>query len=168
MRFLPVRRKGSLIVLIDTWWNVNYVLYIRHSHTPLVLIDTWWNVNTSSNTKIVTSCLGFNRYMVECEYGHPKIYQAKPSVLIDTWWNVNYFGRVDIITAYRVLIDTWWNVNFQALFLRASSRTLVLIDTWWNVNFFKSLLLDLFKVLIDTWWNVNVSKITVFLYFSVF
>ena len=128
------RMRRTNIVLIDTWWNVNYVLYIRHSHTPLVLIDTWWNVNTSSNTKIVTSCLGFNRYMVECEYGHPKIYQAKPSVLIDTWWNVNYFGRVDIITAYRVLIDTWWNVNFQALFLRASSRTLVLIDTWWNVN----------------------------------
>ena len=57
------------IVLIDTWWNVNYLSPSFSYPLFIVLIDTWWNVNISSITKIVTSCLGFNRYMVECEYG---------------------------------------------------------------------------------------------------
>ena len=35
------------------------------------------------------SFLGFNRYMVECEY-HMKLIKGEASlVLIDTWWNVN-------------------------------------------------------------------------------
>ena len=33
--------------------------------------------------------LGFNRYMVECEYLSDTMHIYPTSVLIDTWWNVN-------------------------------------------------------------------------------
>ena len=32
-------------VLIDTWWNVNYIMPRRCITQFFVLIDTWWNVN---------------------------------------------------------------------------------------------------------------------------
>ena len=34
----------------------------------LVLIDTWWNVNDKVYTIYNADGVGFNRYMVECEY----------------------------------------------------------------------------------------------------
>ena len=33
------------IVLIDTWWNVNFHLLCPSMTGTAVLIDTWWNVN---------------------------------------------------------------------------------------------------------------------------
>ena len=33
------------IVLIDTWWNVNFVCTVQNGNFREVLIDTWWNVN---------------------------------------------------------------------------------------------------------------------------
>ena len=33
-----------------------------------VLIDTWWNVNEIAIKVFNDSDVGFNRYMVECEY----------------------------------------------------------------------------------------------------
>ena len=33
--------------------------------------------------------LGFNRYMVECEFLTPQSFGEEQLVLIDTWWNVN-------------------------------------------------------------------------------
>ena len=63
-------------VLIDTWWNVN-------NHTPAllppsgqVLIDTWWNVNDTLRA-FTSASVGFNRYMVECEYD---IYLVLPNL----------------------------------------------------------------------------------------
>ena len=32
-------------VLIDTWWNVNYIQQSKILNPNKVLIDTWWNVN---------------------------------------------------------------------------------------------------------------------------
>ena len=57
-----------MLVLIDTWWNVN-VYRIRFSFRDdiLVLIDTWWNVNVIMQGQLL----------------------VKLPVLIDTWWNVN-------------------------------------------------------------------------------
>ena len=37
----------------------------------------------------VASADGFNRYMVECEFGFGGIPVKASRVLIDTWWNVN-------------------------------------------------------------------------------
>ena len=56
-----------ILVLIDTWWNVNeeFTNYLREA--GFVLIDTWWNVN-------------FIRKSGNYKNGN---------VLIDTWWNVN-------------------------------------------------------------------------------
>ena len=56
-----------MIVLIDTWWNVNKIFDIRPNTSIVVLIDTWWNVNNKSQTFSKENGFGFNRYMVECE-----------------------------------------------------------------------------------------------------
>ena len=59
---------GNTVVLIDTWWNVNA------SNTCLEFIEELgFNryMVECEFTKIVISCLGcssFNRYMVECEF----------------------------------------------------------------------------------------------------
>ena len=58
----------TAIVLIDTWWNVNFIKMALFIILQMVLIDTWWNVNKSSIFLL------------------PSFYR----VLIDTWWNVNY------------------------------------------------------------------------------
>ena len=59
-----------MLVLIDTWWNVNILTPQSFGEEQLVLIDTWWNVNTNK--------LGAGVDAVE--------------VLIDTWWNVNIYN----------------------------------------------------------------------------
>ena len=56
-----------MLVLIDTWWNVNPAYYSYRYKEALVLIDTWWNVNIASVAIDVMVRSGFNRYMVECE-----------------------------------------------------------------------------------------------------
>ena len=35
----------SMLVLIDTWWNVNKYKGKLSNGRAVVLIDTWWNVN---------------------------------------------------------------------------------------------------------------------------
>ena len=60
--------------------------------------------------------MGFNRYMVECEF----------------------CIQIYCCAAFIVLIDTWWNVNMRLL-RSPTLLLLVLIDTWWNVNTFISL-----------------------------
>ena len=37
-----------VLVLIDTWWNVNQSFGEEQLKEAFVLIDTWWNVNTQS------------------------------------------------------------------------------------------------------------------------
>ena len=58
---------GFLLVLIDTWWNVNRARSSSDLALFSVLIDTRWNVN----------------------FVHTGGCFFKLSVLIDTWWNVN-------------------------------------------------------------------------------
>ena len=59
--------------------------------------------------------MGFNRYMVECEFKTGLTTVASSIVLIDTWWNVNVVGAGIAIFRKFVLIDTWWNVNLLTL-----------------------------------------------------
>ena len=77
------------IVLIDTWWNVNMYDLSNAYFTDSVLIDTWWNVNYVYTCHISVHMHGFNRYMVECEYFKYMQLVWYSAVLIDTWWNVN-------------------------------------------------------------------------------
>ena len=56
-----------VVVLIDTWWNVNTFRIVNRDIVSKVLIDTWWNVN-----KV-----------------RAKVFEEGKAVLIDTWWNVN-------------------------------------------------------------------------------
>ena len=37
-----------VLVLIDTWWNVNIKFTEHYIDEKLVLIDTWWNVNNDN------------------------------------------------------------------------------------------------------------------------
>ena len=59
----------DITVLIDTWWNVNEFIDTIKRTCNLVLIDTWWNVNKTLDDIYILLHLGFNRYMVECEFG---------------------------------------------------------------------------------------------------
>ena len=70
------------IVLIDTWWNVNF----RKSWE--VLVD-YMECESLSDLLKVYIANRFNRYMVECEFYQILLYQGHIFVLIDTWWNVN-------------------------------------------------------------------------------
>ena len=86
-----------------------------------------------SRFHLMCKVFGFNRYMVECEFGYEYFIYADTDVLIDTWWNVNMLPLCVSSKVSVVLIDTWWNVNKDAGKLRAALID-VLIDTWWNVN----------------------------------
>ena len=44
-----------------------YQKQLDTTHSILVLIDTWWNVNYTYNQHPHRTYPGFNRYMVECE-----------------------------------------------------------------------------------------------------
>ena len=79
-----------MLVLIDTWWNVNTNINLGNVNSGIsVLIDTWWNVNKT----------------------FAKIFEELKGVLIDTWWNVNLHIARMRLCIWTVLIDTWWNVN---------------------------------------------------------
>ncbi len=42
-------------------------------------------------TEMMIQQIGFNRYMVECEFCDvSSAYECRTAVLIDTWWNVNF------------------------------------------------------------------------------
>ena len=43
--------------------NAYFIMTVQN----IVLIDTWWNVNFINNVPVKGN-LSFNRYMVECEY----------------------------------------------------------------------------------------------------
>ena len=65
--FELVQSNTDGLVLIDTWWNVNFRSPLFLTDDCLVLIDTWWNVNTLLNYLLYWGYERFNRYMVECE-----------------------------------------------------------------------------------------------------
>ena len=81
---------NQIIVLIDTWWNVNIL--------PLCVSS---NVSGFNRYMVECECFlylqfnccdhAFNRYMVECEYDKFASNWFAYIVLIDTWWNVNVF-----------------------------------------------------------------------------
>ena len=82
------------------------------NNQSVVLIDTWWNVNHGEYAGFTGWFLGFNRYMVECEFASiPLTSTGYVRVLIDTWWNVNRGFFIELTGDMNVLIDTWWNVN---------------------------------------------------------
>ena len=45
MKNLQIILKKPVLVLIDTWWNVNSNEEALNRYMAYVLIDTWWNVN---------------------------------------------------------------------------------------------------------------------------
>ena len=46
-----------LLVLIDTWWNVNEAGKKTNEEIAFVLIDTWWNVNYILQLHLSLLCL---------------------------------------------------------------------------------------------------------------
>ena len=61
-----------IVVLIDTWWNVNEEKISVKEPVLAVLIDTWWNVN------LINLLFSLRENLV----------------LIDTWWNVNTYDEM--------------------------------------------------------------------------
>ena len=59
-----------LLILIETYWNVNQYPASPQLLQCIILIETYWNVNT-------------NRIMVQVDVER---------ILIETYWNVNRFA----------------------------------------------------------------------------
>ena len=105
-----------LIVLIDTWWNVNLIRSILYLTVSVCFNRYMVECELNTLTSTLYPVPGFNRYMVECEYFIHDEDCNIFTVLIDTWWNVNIKSNDHIAGGKAVLIDTWWNVNeFLAL-----------------------------------------------------
>ena len=81
-------------------------------YSSKVLIDTWWNVNKQDVTIFVMDEIGFNRYMVECEYrcvwGFSMVHQRFNRYMVECEF---LHGLITLSSQPCVLIDTWWNVN---------------------------------------------------------
>ena len=78
-----------LKVLIETLWNVNFCLNSACVCCLLVLIETLWNVNLNAESDRAEAPAGINRNIVECKF-FLRWYLARSSrVLIETLWNVN-------------------------------------------------------------------------------
>ena len=78
--------------------------------------------------------VGFNRYMVECEFKLPPIRLVTHcAVLIDTWWNVNMWDLQE--KDYSADGFNRYMVECECLYFKPiTMHIVVLIDTWWNVN----------------------------------
>ena len=105
----------TTVVLIETLWNVNFVLkladlsevdinrniveckfwfhFFKHP-VAAVLIETLWNVNVKQSIIFNDSETGINRNIVECKYTTCKATYRTDNVLIETLWNVNAFFRI--------------------------------------------------------------------------
>ena len=53
--------------LIDTQWDVNYLVYITPQDNVSELIDTQWDVNMNKDD-LKYNAEGINRYIVGCKY----------------------------------------------------------------------------------------------------
>ena len=122
------------VVLIETYWNVNFPerLYLTALH--FVLIETYWNVNKFKAAKAFKDA-GINRNILECKYdirnhrgtGHDRINRnilECKSVILPTAKNTSIcINRnilecksrvaVPVLVATGVLIETYWNVNAE-------------------------------------------------------
>ena len=64
----PYRLVYSLLVLIETYWNVNVEeMFVFRKHI-LVLIETYWNVNKPLTVTGLALALGLNRNILECKF----------------------------------------------------------------------------------------------------
>ena len=60
------------------------------------MVECEFNVNWICKTR----CSCFNRYMVECEFHKAYNKASSITVLIDTWWNVNNLTDIGDIIRY--------------------------------------------------------------------
>ena len=120
--------------LIDTLWNVNFV--VGHVFYDFVseLIDTLWNVNVLCRLHSLTAAYRINRYIMECKWDFLCV----------------LFVFSDRINRY--IMECKFNFKLR----KRDCLTLELIDTLWNVNGINFICPTVFSLeLIDTLWNVN-------------
>ena len=113
----------AILVLIETYWNVNVELNKSPGISVIVLIETYWNVNQNSLSLLNPKRLRINRNILECKFYNRTIvcksntginrnileckYQVETHdnhcnyVLIETYWNVNSFKRYYFVTDYQ-------------------------------------------------------------------
>ena len=128
--------RKCVIILIETYWNVNSSSQNTNDRLRHILIETYWNVNKFSKNCIVTQDY-INRDILECK--SELISYASSihiQILIETYWNVNNFNRpfMNRISAH---------INRDILecksFCSSTDRraAMILIETYWNVNVYK-------------------------------
>ena len=77
------------VVLIETYWNVNFTRSASRSCRVLVLIETYWNVNPFRWGVFRVADSSLNRNILECKFRPVRAVRATRPVLIETYWNVN-------------------------------------------------------------------------------
>ena len=86
--------------------------YIGGYRRLLVLIDTWWNVNLTLDDISFHRLASFNRYMVECELREDWKPEKEPNSFNRYMVECESWSKYSMFPINLVLIDTWWNVNF--------------------------------------------------------
>ena len=57
----------SVSVLIETYWNVNITREVLPTETAIVLIETYWNVNLTTEKGVIIYKKRLNRNILECK-----------------------------------------------------------------------------------------------------
>ena len=101
----------TVLVEIDTLWNVKAEDNESNIVEESVEIDTLWNVKIPAKSSIKRIDLCRNRYIVECKVLFSISCISDLFVEIDTLWNVKCSMRGQGKRCLIVEIDTLWNVK---------------------------------------------------------
>ena len=101
----------SEMILIETYWNVNYNDTPKIISNASILIETYWNVNGDSVVCEMITKININRDILECKSRFSLDSRLMSLILIETYWNVNLFPVSCELMQNNILIETYWNVN---------------------------------------------------------
>ena len=92
---------------------------MRNIGVEVVLIETYWNVNFFPQSLAKDSGRSLNRNILECKFQRRVGKGSSQSqVLIETYWNVNTYFEGKKAENKWVLIETYWNVNAVDTYIR--------------------------------------------------
>ena len=131
--FFIVKLLINLLVLISTYWNVNFFVRPIMFSSTSVLISTYWNVNDFLFVFSISFSIRFNLNLLEC----------KSSWYSDFVWKPESFNLNLLECKYYWLnprLYTAWSFNLNLLECKFGNKIknnrpeFVLISTYWNVN----------------------------------
>ena len=106
-------RYCTVLVLIETLWNVKMDTLFLTNLAVFVLIETLWNVKKGVFVFSRTLRVRINRNIVECKDASLVTTMFAFAVLIETLWNVKNYESEETEVPEPVLIETLWNVKLE-------------------------------------------------------